>query len=126
MSQVSKLLRPGGILYIDVPREPNLLTILGNFSNKLFGNEAVYNLQPTWEPYHVYGFNPKSLRYLLDKNDIEINSIHIHGAPSIPKAEGLKDLFKVLVGVNIQRLANKISLGSNMFIWAKRKNLLKN
>jgi len=124
MSEVSKLLRPGGVLYIDVPREPNLLTILGNFSNRLLGNKAVYNLQPTWEPYHVFGFNPKSLKRLLDKNDIEISSIRIHGAPSIPNGKGFKDMVKVFIGINIQRFANKISLGSNMFIWAKRKNLL--
>ena len=124
MSEVSSLLRPGGVLYIDVPREPNLLTILGNFSSKLVGSNAVYNLQPTWEPYHVFGFNPKSLKRLLDKNDIEISSIRIYGAPSIPRGKGLKDMIKVFIGINIQRLANKISLGSNMFIWAKRKNLL--
>ena len=124
MSEVSSLLRPGGVLYIDVPREPNLLTILGNFSSKLVGSKAVYNLQPTWEPYHVFGFNPKSLKRLLDKNDIEISSIRIYGAPSIPRGKGLKDMIKVFIGINIQRFANKISLGSNMFIWAKRKNLL--
>jgi len=123
MSEVSKLLRPGGVLYIDVPHEPNLLTILGNFSNKIFGNKAVYNLQPTWEPYHVFGFNLKSLKLLLNKNDIEISTIRIHGAPSIPNGKGVKDMIKVFIGINIQRLANKISLGSNMFIWAKRINL---
>lgn len=123
MSEVSKLLRPGGVLYIDVPREPNLLTILGNLSNKLLGNRAVYNLQPTWEPYHVFGFNPKSLRYLLDKNDIEINNIRIYGAPAIKRGKGLKDMIKVFIGINIQRLANKISLGDNMYIWASRKKI---
>ena len=120
MSEVSTLLKPGGIIYIDCPNEPNLLTIAGNFFNRLFGKKEVYNLQPTWEPYHVFGFNPKALRFLLAENNIEINEILIHGAPGIPLTGGIKDRIKVLVGIQIQRLANVISLGTNMYVWGKK------
>ena len=120
MSEVSMLLKPGGIIYIDCPNEPNLLTIVGNFFNRLFGKKEVYNLQPTWEPYHVFGFNPKALRFLLAENNIEINEILIHGAPGIPLTGGIKDRIKVLVGIQIQRFANVISLGTNMYVWGKK------
>lgn len=120
MSEVSMLLRRGGIIYIDCPNEPNLLTITGNFLNKILGKDDVYNLQPTWEPYHVFGFNPKALRLLLEKNNIEINEILIHGAPGIPFAGGVKDRIKVLVAMLIQRIANSISLGANMYVWGKK------
>jgi len=120
MSEVSMLLKQGGIIYIDCPNEPNLLTITGNFFNRLFGKKHVYNLQPTWEPYHVFGFNPKALRILLAENNIEINEILIHGDPSIPLAGGIKDRIKVLAGIQILRLANVISLGTNMYVWGKK------
>ena len=77
-------------------------------------------MQPTWEPYHVFGFNPKALRFLLAENNIEINEILIHGAPGIPLTGGIKDRIKVLVGIQIQRLANVISLGTNMYVWGKK------
>jgi 2-polyprenyl-3-methyl-5-hydroxy-6-metoxy-1,4-benzoquinol methylase len=120
MSEVSMLLKQGGMIYIDCPNEPNLVTITGNFFNRLFGKKDVYNLQPTWEPYHVFGFNPKALRILLDENNIEINEILIHGAPGMPFAGGIKDMIKVLVAIQIQRLANVMSLGTNMYIWGKK------
>ena len=120
MSEVSMLLRRGGIIYIDCPNEPNLLTIIGNFLNRILGREDVYNLQPTWEPYHVFGFNPKALRILLEKNKIELNEILIHGAPCIPFAGGMKDRIKTLVAIFIQKIANFISLGSNMYVWGKK------
>ena len=62
---MSSLLRPGGWLFLDVPREPNLLTIVGNAWNRLMGSKAVYNLSPTWIPFHVFGFNERSLSRLL-------------------------------------------------------------
>ena len=95
-------------------------SIIGNFFNRLFGKKDVYNLQPTWVPYHVFGFNPKALRILLDENNIEINEILIHGVPGMPFAGGIKDRIKVLVAILIQRLANVMSLGTNMYIWGKK------
>ena len=98
ISEVSSLLKEGGVIFIDCPREPNLLTMIGNLANRIFGNEAVYNLQPTWEPYHVFGFNPKSLRILLEKNNIEITDILVHGSPFIPYSGGFVDKIKVFIG----------------------------
>ena len=120
ISEASMLLKQGGIIYIDTPNEPNLLTIIGNFFNRLFGKKNVYNLQPTWQPYCVFGFNPKALGILLDKNNIEINEILIHGALGIPLAGGIKDRIKVLIGILIQRVANLISLGTHMYVWGKK------
>jgi len=120
MTDISSLLRTGGALYIDCPNEPNLLTMTGNFINRLLGQKAVYNLNPTWHPYCVYGFNPKALRMLLNQNNIEITEILIYGNPSTPFAGGAKDKVKVLIAIMIKRLANIISLGTNMYVWGKK------
>ena len=125
ISEASMLLKQGGIIYIDTPIEPNLLTINGNFFNRLFGKKDVYNLQPTWQPYCVFGFNPKALHILLDKNNIEINEILIHAALGIPFAGGIKDRIKVLIGTLILRFANITSLGTHMYVWGKKLKSLR-
>lgn len=117
ISKVKKLLKTSGIIYIDCPNEPNLLTIIGNFLNKILRNKSVYNLQPTWEPYHVFGFNPKALTVLLNKNNIKITEILIHGNPYVPFSGGIKDWIKTTLAIFIQTLANLISLGNNMYVW---------
>lgn len=120
IAEVSMLLKSGGFIYIDCPNEPNLLTIIGNLTNRLLRKKDIYNLQPSWHPYCVFGFNPKALRMLLNKNKIEINEILIYGEPGVPFAGGMKDRVQVITAILIQRLANVISLGTNMYVWGKK------
>ena len=91
-TETSKLLKKGGYIYIDTPNEPNLLTIIGNSLNKLMGK----------------------------KNNIEIDSFLIHGDAAIPFAGGLSDKAKAFIGIAIQRAANIISMGTNMYVWGKK------
>jgi SAM-dependent methyltransferase len=118
---VRKLTRPGSIVYIDAPCEPHLLTRIGNQINRARGNAAVYNLSPTWPPYHVYGFNPKSLKLLLAKHGFELEELRVWAAPQIPSNGTIKDRFRSAVGSQIMRLANFLGMASNMSGWARRK-----
>jgi 2-polyprenyl-3-methyl-5-hydroxy-6-metoxy-1,4-benzoquinol methylase len=118
--ETTKLLKKGGYIYIDTPNEPNLLTIIGNSLNKLVGKKSIFNLNPTWQPYAVYGFNKQALTMLCKKNNIEIENIVVHGDPVIPLAGGLSDKAKSLLGISIQKLANLLSLGTNMYVWGKK------
>ena len=120
IEETSKLLNNGGVIYIDTPNEPNLLTILGNSFNKLTFNKAVYNLNPTWQPYCVFGFNPKALRILLMANSINIEDMLIFGDPIVPSSGGLQDKIKAKIGTLVQKIANRISLGTNMYVWARK------
>ena len=72
LSKIQKLLNKDGIVYIDCPQEPNIVTILYNFAMKIIGKKNCLNLQPTWEPFHIYGFNIPSLKKILKKNHLEI------------------------------------------------------
>ena len=120
IEEASKLLNKGGCIYIDTPNEPNLLTILGNYFNKLTFNKGVYNLNPTWQPYCVFGFNSKSLEILLESNQIKIEDIVIRGDVDVPYVGGFKDKIKAILATLIQRLANNLSLGTNMYVWGKK------
>lgn len=114
-----RLTRAGGVLYVDVPREPNLLTMIGNGFNRLRGDPAVYNLSPTWTPFHVYGFNPRAIRTLLMKHGFTIERIDVHATPQIPHRPAFGDRLKAFAGTQVNRLANLTGLASNMFIWAR-------
>ena len=82
--------------------------------------KSIFNLNPTWQPYAVYGFNKQALTMLCKKNNIEIENIVVHGDPVIPLAGGLSDKAKSLLGISIQKLANLLSLGTNMYVWGKK------
>jgi SAM-dependent methyltransferase len=117
---VSRLLVPGGVLYIDTPREPNMLTWIGNAESRLLRRSGVYNLSPTWPPYHVFGFNPRSLRLLLKKHGIAVESVRIHNDPHVYSQGGVIDGARSFLATQILRCANITNTSSNMFVWARR------
>jgi SAM-dependent methyltransferase len=71
VKEIARILKPGGALFVDVPNERGLYFILGNYYQKLRGRNWVVNLAPTFPPYHVFGFSPKSLRALLAKHHLQ-------------------------------------------------------
>ncbi|MAV94066.1 class I SAM-dependent methyltransferase [Pseudomonadota bacterium] len=122
VKEVSQLLKKDGILYIDCPREPNLLTIVGNLINKLLFRKGIYNLQPTWKPFHVFGFNPKSLKMVLMNNNIEILSIKTSAAVKVRSSKNLTDKIMSYIAMFIKIIANYIGLASNLYVWAKKSD----
>jgi SAM-dependent methyltransferase len=118
---VRKLTHPGSTVYIDVPCEPSLLTHVGNRFNRLRGDQSVFNLSPTWPPYHVFGFNKQALTTLLKKHGFVIERLEIWAAPEIPARGQLKDKVKAFVGTQINRLANVLKMSNNMSGWARRQ-----
>lgn len=120
MEAVAALTLPGALVYIDVPHEPHLMSEVGNWLNRLRRNPAVFNLQPTWEPFHVFGFNRRALERLLDKHGLELRSLRIHATPGVPSQGGL-DRIKAGVASAINHVANWTGTASNMFVWAQRR-----
>lgn len=120
MAAAARLTRPGGVLYVDIPRDPNLLTWTANAINRLMLRRTVLNLSPSWPPYHVYGFDPGSLGALLRKHGFAIEELRVWARPRIPGARGLVERAKALAGEQVMRLANLTGTSSNMFVWARR------
>ena len=81
----AQLVEPRGLLYLDVPNEPHLLSLLGNLWNRLWRRDSVLNLSPTWSPYHVFGFNPKALSTLLAKHGFSVTAVQIFAATEVPR-----------------------------------------
>ena len=120
VAAAAELCRPGGLLYVDVPNEPHLLSRVGNAWNRLCGSNAVYNLSPSWPPYHVFGFNRRALSILLEKHGFAVTEVKIFAAPRIPAASRLGDAIRSWVGTQINRVANLTGTASNMYVWAER------
>lgn len=68
LMKMHRALKPGGLIWIDVPNERGLYYRMGNLWNRLRGRDWVVNLSPTFSPGHLYGFSPKSLGALLRRN----------------------------------------------------------
>ncbi|HEY4013128.1 MAG TPA: methyltransferase domain-containing protein [Polyangiaceae bacterium] len=120
IATVARVTRAGSVVYVDTPREPHLLSIVGNAVNRLVRTGAVYNLSPTWTPYHVFGFNPKSLRIVFEKHGFVIEELHVRAAPKLSSDGSGKDRARAWVGTQINRVANLVRLAANMDGWARR------
>lgn len=120
IASVRRLTRPGSLLYVDVPQEPNLVSLAGNAWNRLRRRPAVLNLQPTWPPYHVFGFNPRALTLLLDKHGFAIESLRAHAEPHVPARGEWKDRLAAFLASQIHRVGNVTGTAANLFVWARR------
>jgi SAM-dependent methyltransferase len=118
IAAASTLLREGGVLYLDVPNEPSLPTMLGNLARRLSGSRTIYNLSPTWEPFHVYGFNSRALRILLGKHGFAVRELKVHADSHYPSTGSLSDRAACFAASAAARLANLTGTASNLSLWA--------
>lgn len=82
------LLSPRGVLYVEVPRQSNLLNKLsGMFAGKEFGF--------TYHPGHLYLFSPLSLKLLLQRQGL---------SPMAARIEGMADPHRFVRGVHYHSL----------------------
>jgi SAM-dependent methyltransferase len=102
----ARVCNPGALVFIDTPREPNLLTMTGRLTRRTL------NLSPTWPPYHVFGFNPRAIRALLRKHGFEIERLEVIDRRAVVPGSR--------VGTLVMRLANLTPFAANMSVWASR------
>jgi SAM-dependent methyltransferase len=115
-----KLTHPGSMLYLDVPHEPNLLTKVVGIANRLRRSPGVINLSPTFEPYHVFGFNEHALRKLLEKHAFDIVETRICSEMDMPFPKNLRGR-ALKAGVRaFAHVANWTGTAINMYVWARR------
>jgi SAM-dependent methyltransferase len=80
--KISIILRPGGLLFVDVPNEDGLYFKVGNFYQKCRGRDWCVNLAPTFSPFHIFGFNAKSLKKLLGQHGFTVSQWSVYGGSS--------------------------------------------
>ncbi len=71
--KIKQLLKPGGIVYIGVPNEDSLFNVVRKIVFTLIGKKNISaKTKPFDAPYHVIGFNKKSLSYIFNKLNMKI------------------------------------------------------
>lgn len=119
IQEISRILRPGGALFVDVPNERGLYFLLGNLYQKLRRRDWVVNLAPTFSPFHVFGFSPKSLRALLAKHGFRPERWDVYGGVSlVPARTGLLSIAERQAAKAVTAISNISSLGTYIETWA--------
>jgi len=121
MAAVSRVLRPGGALYLEVPNERGLFYLTGDMYHRVRRTGWTIHLSPTFPPYHVFGFSPRSLRMLLRKHQLEPSVWRIFGGGfGTPRVEGLRGRIEHVGSAVVVRLSSIGSLGNYIETWALR------
>lgn len=121
LTEIHRILRPDGWLWFDAPNEDGLYMQLGDLYMRLQRKDWVVVLAPTFPPYHVQGFNPKSLGKLLDRADFSLKELKIAG--EVCEQQGERSLRKKIefgAAKLINSFGKVINKGMYMNIWAQK------
>src|SRR4051812_28281756 len=122
IGEISRILRKGGILFLDVPNEEGLYFKLGNLYQRLRGRDWVMNLAPTFEPFHVFGFGPGSLKAMLSKHGFKPTMWHVYaGVSLVPCDPGLIPHIERYAAKAITAISNIGQMGTYIETWAVKK-----
>ena len=117
--EAARILRPGGALFVDVPNEGGLYFVVGNLYQRLRMRDWVVNLAPTFEPYHVFGFSPRSLRALLAKHGLRPGIWYLFGGECLlPGRGGALGFLERQAARALTALSRRGELGSYIATWA--------
>jgi 2-polyprenyl-3-methyl-5-hydroxy-6-metoxy-1,4-benzoquinol methylase/ribosomal protein L37AE/L43A len=117
--EISRVLRRGGAVFIDVPNEAGLYFRVGNLYQKLRGRDWVVNIAPTFSPFHVFGFSPRSLKALLAKHGLSPRWWTVYpGRAMVPSRPGLVGKLERLAANAVTLASSMGSLGTYIETWA--------
>lgn len=121
LCEIRRILKPGGYFWFDAPNEDGLYMKAGNLYMKLQGRDWVVTMAPTFPPYHVQGFNPKSLKHLLSRANFSLDEIIILGGVwEFTGEKTLRKNIEYLMARSISWVGNKLNQGPYMSVWTKK------
>ena len=122
LAEIARILKPGGLLFLDVPNEKGLVFKIGNFYQKLRGRKWCINLSPTFPPFHLFGFSPGALRTLLDQQGFDIKKLIVFGGESVLEDRGsLAGKFEVAASKALTTASKFGNMGSYIAAWAQKR-----
>jgi len=122
MAKVARVLKTGGLLYLDVPNEAGLFFRVGNLYQKLRRRDWCVNLSPTFSPFHIFGFSPRSLRALLSKHGLAPKVWKVYGGTSmVPADGGIRAKLESQASRAVTAISNLGEMGTYIETWAEKK-----
>lgn len=122
VGEISRILKPGGIFYFDIPNEKGLYFKIGNLYQKLRGNNWSVNLAPTFSPFHIFGFSPKSVKMLLDKHNMKVKKWRVYAGTSlVPQSGGIRGMIESQAAKFITTVSKFGKLGTYIEAWAVKE-----
>lgn len=117
--EIARILKPGGAVFIDVPNERGLYFLAGNLYQKIKFRNWVVNLAPTFSPYHVFGFSPRSLRALLAKHHLQPAIFYVFSVRTLlSRRSGLMGLVEQAAAKVVTALTRNNKYGEYIATWA--------
>jgi SAM-dependent methyltransferase len=121
LRRIFAAVRPGGLLFIDVPNERGLALRVGNLYQRLQGRDWSINLSPTFPPFHVVGFGPRSLTSVLHAAGFQVHEMRVvKYTNSVLPAPGLKRVVERAAMGAFQRIGHAVGMGDGLVCWARR------
>lgn len=121
IGEISRILRCGGAVFIDVPNENGLYFKVGNLYQRLRGRDWVVNTAPTFSPYHVFGFSPRSLKALLSKHGLKPQLWRVYpGRAMVPSRAGLFGMIERSAAHAVTAVSKLNEWGTYIETWAIR------
>lgn len=105
--EIRRILKPGGVLYLGVPNEDSLYNDVRKLFNKITNTSVSEKIKPFQSPYHIVGFNSKSLPLILESAGYQIKELNNFAArfEFLKVKPFTKEYFKLLFLVPIYLLA---------------------
>lgn len=122
LQKVNRVLRPGGLLFLDVPNECSLTMRMGNWYMRARGRNWVINLSPTFSPFHVVGFSPASLTAVLRMTGFRVHTMDVcQWSNNLPEGKNLIGKIERLGLSLVQAVGSRIGMGDGITCWAVRE-----
>jgi len=121
LKRIRNALAPGGLVFIAVPNECSVRTRLGNLYMRLRGRDWAVNMSPTFPPFHVVGFCPRSLRHALAEARIEVVDIRVVKWPdAFPARPGFWSSIERVGARAVNQLGDLIGDGDGIDCWGRK------
>lgn len=121
LMEIRRILKPNGLLWFDAPNEDGLYMKFGNLYMTLKGKKQLIVMAPTFAPFHVQGFNLRSVKTILAKADLCAIELKMIGEVCAQTGENtVTKRAEYFLAKCINRLGRAMQMGTYMSIWATR------
>lgn len=86
VSKLSQALRPNGIMLIYTPNASSLVRQMAPILDFVIPPKPKTFVEMVYSPLHIYYFNPKTMKTLLERNSIEV--LEVYQLPMSPERAG--------------------------------------